>query len=141
MLPRLPLLQRYLLGEVCKVFAFVLFCVTVLLVFVGLFQQAAEAGLHPLKALRILPYAVTMMLPFTIPAALLLTVSMVYGRLTGDQELTAAKAAGIPVVAVDFGYTDRHVREFEPSKVISHFDELTVDLVERLMESALVTVG
>ena len=40
-------------------------------------------------------------------------------------DIDTAKAAGIPVVAVDFGYTDRHVREFEPSKVISHFDELT----------------
>jgi phosphoglycolate phosphatase len=55
--------------------------------------------------------------------------------MVGDSrtDIDTAKAAGIPVVAVDFGYTDRHVREFEPSRVISHFDELTVDLAERLM--------
>lgn len=92
---RFTLLQRHILHEVVRVFSFVLVCTTVLLVFVGLFQQATEAGLHPLRALRILPYVITMMLPFTIPAALLLTVSVVYGRLTGDQELTAAKAAGV----------------------------------------------
>ncbi|TKB25188.1 MAG: phosphoglycolate phosphatase, partial [Mesorhizobium sp.] len=34
------------------------------------------------------------------------------------------------------GYTDRHVREFEPSAVISHFDSLTLDLVQGLMASA-----
>ena len=58
--------------------------------------------------------------------------------MVGDSltDIDTAKAAGIPVVAVDFGYTDRHVREFEPSKVISHFDELSVALAERLIEAA-----
>lgn len=58
--------------------------------------------------------------------------------MVGDSQtdIDTAKAAGIPVVAVDFGYTDRHVREFEPSRVISHFDELTVGLCEDLMAAA-----
>ena len=58
--------------------------------------------------------------------------------MVGDSrtDIDTAKAAGIPVVAVDFGYTDRHVREFEPSKVISHYDELTVALVDRLIAAA-----
>lgn len=57
--------------------------------------------------------------------------------MVGDShaDIDAAKAAGIPVVAVDFGYTDRHVREFEPSKVISSYDELTVALAERLLSN------
>ena len=57
--------------------------------------------------------------------------------MVGDSrtDIDTAKAAGIPVVAVDFGYTDRHVREFEPSKVISHFDELTVELANGLIQS------
>lgn len=53
-------------------------------------------------------------------------------------DIDTAKAAGIPVVAVDFGYTDRHVREFEPSVVISHFDELTLEVVEGLLEAATI---
>jgi phosphoglycolate phosphatase len=55
--------------------------------------------------------------------------------MIGDSrtDIDTAKAAGIPVVAVDFGYTDRHVREFEPSRIISHFDELTLDMVEELL--------
>jgi phosphoglycolate phosphatase len=58
--------------------------------------------------------------------------------MVGDSQtdIDTAKAAGVPVVAVDFGYTDRHVREFEPSAVISHFDELTLELVERLIAAA-----
>jgi phosphoglycolate phosphatase len=55
--------------------------------------------------------------------------------MVGDSrtDIDTAKAAGVPVVAVDFGYTDRHVREFEPSAVISHFDELTMELAGRLL--------
>ena len=60
--------------------------------------------------------------------------------MIGDSrtDIDTAKAAGIPVVAVDFGYTDRHVREFEPSVVISHFDELTLEVVEGLLEAATI---
>ena len=55
--------------------------------------------------------------------------------MIGDSrtDIDTAKAAGIPVVAVDFGYTDRHVGEFEPSVVISHYDELTMKLIRRLV--------
>src|SRR6202007_2878131 len=55
--------------------------------------------------------------------------------MVGDSrtDIDTAKAAGIPVVAVDFGYTDRHVAAFEPSVVISHYDELTVGLIGRLV--------
>ncbi|ESX12900.1 MULTISPECIES: phosphoglycolate phosphatase [unclassified Mesorhizobium] len=61
-----------------------------------------------------------------------------HALMVGDSQtdIDTAKAAGIPVVAVDFGYTDRHVREFEPSAVISHFDALTLDLAERLIAAA-----
>ncbi|WP_336056550.1 HAD family hydrolase [Nitratireductor sp. CH_MIT9313-5] len=55
--------------------------------------------------------------------------------MIGDSrtDIDTAKAAGIPVVAVDFGYTDQPVQVFEPSRVISHFDELTVELAQKLI--------
>lgn len=58
--------------------------------------------------------------------------------MVGDSrtDIDTAKAAGIPVIAVDFGYTDRHVREFDPSVIVSHFDEITVDMARRLIEAA-----
>ncbi len=77
------------------------------------------------------------------PRHLLKTIELAGGDperavMIGDSQtdIDTAKAAGIPVVAVDFGYTDRHVREFEPSAIISHFDELTLGLVERLITFA-----
>lgn len=77
------------------------------------------------------------------PRHLIGTIEMAGGDpercvMVGDSrtDIDTAKNAGIPVVAVDFGYTDQPVHVFEPSKVISHFNELTVDLAERLIQSA-----
>lgn len=46
--------------------------------------------------------------------------------MIGDSEtdIRTAKAAGVPVVAVDFGYTEIPIAEFRPDRVISHFEEL-----------------
>jgi phosphoglycolate phosphatase len=46
--------------------------------------------------------------------------------MVGDSEtdIKTARAAGTPVIAVDFGYSDTPVRDLGPDRVISHFDEL-----------------
>ena len=46
--------------------------------------------------------------------------------MIGDSEtdILTAKAARIPVVAVDFGYSQEPVANFAPDIVISHFNEL-----------------
>ena len=46
--------------------------------------------------------------------------------MVGDSktDIDTARNAAIPVIAVDFGYTDVPIASLEPDKVISHFDEL-----------------
>ena len=46
--------------------------------------------------------------------------------MVGDSEtdIKTARAAGVPVIAVDFGYADVPVEELGPDRVISHFDQL-----------------
>ena len=46
--------------------------------------------------------------------------------MVGDSvtDIATARAAGIPVIAVDFGYTDTPVAELAPDRVISHFADL-----------------
>lgn len=58
--------------------------------------------------------------------------------MIGDSktDIATAKAAGIPVIAIDFGYSDRPVAEYEPSLVVSHFDTISVDLSHRLIGAA-----
>jgi lipopolysaccharide export system permease protein len=96
----MKLLQRYILYELFRVFALLLSVLTVLLVFVGVFREVSESGLGPFQALQILPYIVPSLMPFTIPATLLLAVCVVYGRIAGDQEVTAAKSAGVNVMSL-----------------------------------------
>ena len=94
------LLQRYIFYELLRSFASLLSILTILLVFVGVFRAVSQSGLGPYEIAQILPYLVPSLLPFTIPATLLLTVCIVYGRMSGDQEITAAKAAGINVISL-----------------------------------------
>ena len=69
------------------------------------------------------------------PEILRRTIAQAGGRIeravmVGDSgtDIDTAKAAGIPVIAVDFGYTETPVTELGPDRVIGHFDEL-VDAV------------
>src|ERR1700733_1655831 len=57
--------------------------------------------------------------------------------MVGDSEtdIKTARAAGVPVIAVDFGYADTPVRELGPDRVISHFDEL-MEMCDALLPGA-----
>lgn len=59
--------------------------------------------------------------------------------MVGDSktDVAAARNAGVPVAAVDFGYTDSPIETFSPDLVISHFDAL-FDAVAALAAPAKV---
>jgi phosphoglycolate phosphatase len=46
--------------------------------------------------------------------------------MIGDSntDVRTARAAGVPVIAVDFGYSERPIAEFGPDQIISHFSQL-----------------
>jgi phosphoglycolate phosphatase len=58
--------------------------------------------------------------------------------MVGDSitDIDTARAAGIPVIAVSFGYSDRPVCELDPSVVINSFQELSLELAERLLAAS-----
>ena len=65
------------------------------------------------------------------PEVLRRTVAAAGGSLTqaimiGDSstDIRTARAAGVPVIAVDFGYSERPVSELRPDRIISHFAQL-----------------
>jgi phosphoglycolate phosphatase len=65
------------------------------------------------------------------PDILRRTISAAGGRLSaavmvGDSEtdIATAKAAGIPIVAVDFGYSETPIEQLGADHLISHFDDL-----------------
>jgi len=75
------------------------------------------------------------------PKPLLLTIESAGGSreraiMVGDSvtDIHTARAGALPVIAVDFGYTDVPVSEFAADVVISHFRELR-SACETVMES------
>jgi phosphoglycolate phosphatase len=52
--------------------------------------------------------------------------------MVGDSntDILTARAARIPVVAVDFGYTETPVSELNPDRIIDHFEKLPAALAE-----------
>ena len=79
------------------------------------------------------------------PRHLLATIEQAGGDprravMVGDSrtDVTTAKAAGIPVIAVPFGYSDVPIVDLDPDRIVTHFDALD-DAVEDLV--ALGNVG
>jgi phosphoglycolate phosphatase len=75
------------------------------------------------------------------PQALLGTLRRAGGTLdravmVGDSatDIATARAALMPVVAVDFGYTEVPVRDLDPDQIISHYSHLP-DAIEMLLEA------
>jgi len=60
--------------------------------------------------------------------------------MVGDSvtDIRTARAAGLPVIAVDFGYTDVPVTELGPDRVISHFDELAAAVAALFPDAVFV---
>ena len=46
--------------------------------------------------------------------------------MVGDSgtDVLLARAVGVPVIAVSFGYSDRPVAEFAPDHLVDHFDDI-----------------
>ncbi len=94
------LLPRYVMGQVLKAFVMALITMTAVFVLVMVFSEATKLGLTPQDISKLVPYLIPSTLPFTIPVSLLFAVSVVYGRLAGDNEIVAVKAAGQSVLSV-----------------------------------------
>jgi phosphoglycolate phosphatase len=69
------------------------------------------------------------------PEILRRTVSAAGGTLQqavmiGDSitDIRTARAAGIPIIAVDFGYSERAITDFGPDRTISNFAELPASI-------------
>jgi lipopolysaccharide export system permease protein len=94
------ILQRYIWWELSKVFVMSLIAITSIFVMAGVVQEASQLGLGPEHILKIIPLLIPGTLPYTVPATTLFSVSVVYGRMAHDNEITAIKAAGIPMRVV-----------------------------------------
>lgn len=83
------------MGQVVRTFLLALVTITIIFTLFVIMAEATRQGLAPQEVVGVLPYLVPGSLPYTIPVALLLAVSVVYGRIAADNEVMAIKAAGL----------------------------------------------
>jgi len=97
----LRLVSRYIGWELIKAFVLALFGLTLFLLIILLTQRAIQEGLGPVPVLRLIPYLLPDVLRMAIPLTMLMATCLVYGRMSGTNELVALKANGTsPMVAI-----------------------------------------
>jgi lipopolysaccharide export system permease protein len=89
------LLTRYVIWELTKIFLISSAGFVVLMVIVGLAEEAADNGLGPEIVLRLTPYILPKALMFAMPATCLFSVCVVFGRLAAENELVAIESMGV----------------------------------------------
>ena len=92
------ILVRYVLKELIGPFLASLFGITFLFVvdfLVKILDNVLSKGLPASTVLEIFALNLAWMLSLSIPMAVLVASLMTFGRMSGDQEITAVKAAGI----------------------------------------------
>lgn len=97
-MPRVKILDRYVAGEVVQPFALGVLLLTFALVtgrLLKLTEMVVNHGVTVGDVIGMIGFIMPAFLELTFPMAVLLGVMMGFGRMSGDRELTAARACGI----------------------------------------------
>ncbi|MCH2177821.1 MAG: LptF/LptG family permease [Mariniblastus sp.] len=89
------LITRHVVGELTKIFLLSVCTMTLLMVMVFLVQEAWQESLTPATILELIPYTIPTALCFAIPGTVLFAVCIVYGRMSGANEIVAIKSLGL----------------------------------------------
>ena len=87
-------LQRYILREILRVAILAIIALTGI-IFVGMAVELVRKGLSVLQLRDMIPFVVAHSLPYAMPAAFLVAVVLVFGRLSGNNEISAVRAGGV----------------------------------------------
>lgn len=88
-------MTRYVLFQLAITFIITLLGMSSVLVFGIMAKEGIRQGLGLDAIFRLLPYALPSALRFAVPASLLLASCSVFGRMSSDNEVVAAKSLGI----------------------------------------------
>jgi lipopolysaccharide export system permease protein len=93
-------ITRYILAELIGWFSVFVVGLTLLMVVILVGSEAWRMNLGLMPTLRLIPFVLPTALVFAVPGTILFTVCLVYGRMSADNEVTAAKSAGISPMAL-----------------------------------------
>jgi len=85
----------YVFRDLLKIFLMTSGTLAGIMSFGGLLRPLTQQGLDPAQIGQMLLYFTPAMLAYSLPIAALFATSVVYGRLSADNELTACRAGGI----------------------------------------------
>lgn len=93
-------LHTYITKDLMRVGALALIAFTLVLTIFSVVEPLRKEGLAPQEVLRLFGYTLPVMLSLTLPIASLFATTIVYGRLSQDNEILACRASGISVVSL-----------------------------------------
>ena len=100
----IPLIDRWLLGQIIPPMIFAISAFTVISLSVGvmfdLIRKIVEYGLPVLKALQALIFSLPSFLVLSFPMAVLLSTLLSYGKLSANSELLALRSLGITITRI-----------------------------------------
>ena len=88
-------LTRYVLSQLLTVFLFSLCAITFVTLTVAVLREAREQQLDMRVIVQLLPYILPDALRFAVPATILFSTCMVFGRMAASNEIVAMKSMGI----------------------------------------------
>jgi lipopolysaccharide export LptBFGC system permease protein LptF len=90
-------LQRYVLREFAVIFLLALVAVTLLMSLAVLYLRSSELNLPLARIAPLLPFQLPTPLQYSVPLAALIATTMVFSRLSAEDEVLAAQAGGAPL--------------------------------------------
>ncbi len=90
----------YVFKDLLKIFLLASGGLAGIMSFGGLLRPITEHGLDSSQVGKILTYFLPAMTTYSLPIAALFATTMVYGRIAGDNEITACRASGISYLAM-----------------------------------------
>ena len=87
----------YVFKDLLRIFLLASGALAGIMSFGGLLRPVYEHGLDAGQVVKMLGYFMPAMTTYSLPIAALFATTMVYGRLSADNEITACRAAGIPL--------------------------------------------
>src|SRR5712671_6117254 len=90
----------YIFKDLLKIFFMASGALAGIMSFGGLLRPLTQQGLDAAQVGKMLSYFTFPMMAYSLPVAALFSATMVYGRLSADNELTAARAGGISHLAI-----------------------------------------
>ncbi len=105
-------LYWYILREILKLLATSLAVLVILLAFGAAIKPISEGMLGPVQVVKVIVYMIPGMLPFAMPFAAAFASTLVFFRMSQDNEITACATSGVsyreillPILALGLGLT------------------------------------